>query len=291
MDATVEVGDTAFDTTTGLMQVCTAVGPVVWTPQSAGGGGANYYAPTFIVGNTAQGDVAGTNCDFVDAAGIVSALAALPVTGGWVHIKRGTYTLTSFLEITLSNTTVTGDGAATIIVPDATALPAFEMPAENSRLQNLAIRLSATVPASAAHIINVEGSCIVSDIIIDATNLIVGVGTLSRLVTVTSLSGVVMIRGCFLGNVTVGTVDGIDASGVDNAAEMQIKDNVIDTITGAGIRSGGTGNQITGNQLLAITGTDIVDTGTSNLILGNTLLGGAIDITGATTPEVLGNVT
>ena len=35
----VEVGDTAYDTTLGQLCVCTSIGPVVWTPIGGGGGG------------------------------------------------------------------------------------------------------------------------------------------------------------------------------------------------------------------------------------------------------------
>lgn len=98
---------------------------------SAGGAagapvGGDHFGPTIVVGNTLAGDPAAANAapfqyigDPGDGSGIVTAFAAAAAAGQhWVHIRRGTYTLTAAITVPLAidGFRVTGDGCSTLIV-------------------------------------------------------------------------------------------------------------------------------------------------------------------------------
>jgi len=86
----VEVGDTAFDTTLGQLVVCTATGPVVWNPVGGGGGGGMYpsvdadtvlaYDFNQATGAIVNYGIGGTDGDLVNVDAGVARL--VPVPGG-----------------------------------------------------------------------------------------------------------------------------------------------------------------------------------------------------------------
>lgn len=103
-----------------------------WPPRipslGSGGGGPppqiqDHFAPTIIVGNVPAGDPAIAQAapfryipDPGDGTGIATGLAGLPV-GGWLHIRRGTYTLSpAILPLSVAGVRVTGDGRSTLLV-------------------------------------------------------------------------------------------------------------------------------------------------------------------------------
>jgi len=81
-----------------------------WEEVGAGAGGENYYSPTVIVATDATGDY----------SDIQTAINALPAGGGRVFVKEGTYNLAAKLVILLSNVTLQGQGASTILHLDNT---------------------------------------------------------------------------------------------------------------------------------------------------------------------------
>ena len=101
--ANVEVGDTAFDTTLGLLVVCTAVGPVVWTPVGGGGGalqslsldgtatgGAVAYIGSVYLPTGAALTVSATAYIGGSLVGDTTVLTLTPIAGGpatvtWTH--------------------------------------------------------------------------------------------------------------------------------------------------------------------------------------------------------------
>lgn len=77
----------------------------------------DHQAPTFIVGNQAAGDGPG-ECDYLETGlgtAIQDAINALPATGGWIHVKRGTYNNAATLLVP-EYVKITGDGYATEIL-------------------------------------------------------------------------------------------------------------------------------------------------------------------------------
>jgi hypothetical protein len=140
---------------------------------SQGGGGPppsvdDHFAPTVIVGNVPAGDPAvaqGAPFQYVadpgDGSGIAAALAAIPVTGGWVHIRRGTYTVApGFLPLPIGgNTRVTGDGVGTNLVANALDRRLFLMSSFNAQLADLRVTLPDAVQgASGTVLIDASGA-------------------------------------------------------------------------------------------------------------------------------------
>lgn len=132
-----------------------AIGSIVppFAGGSAQGGGpppsiADHFAPTIIVGNVLAGDPAAPQAapfqyigDPGDGSAIAAALASLPL-GGWLHIRRGTYTISpGLLPLAIpANVRVTGDGVATILVANALDRRLFTLAFE-SQLADLRILL------------------------------------------------------------------------------------------------------------------------------------------------------
>ncbi len=89
----------------------------------------DHFAPTIIVGNQLAGDPAAAQAapfqyigDPGDGSGIATALAAAAGTGGWVHIRRGTYTISpQLLPLSIAGCIVTGQLEGTTLVGDSVA--------------------------------------------------------------------------------------------------------------------------------------------------------------------------
>jgi len=128
---------------------------------SSGPAAADHFAPTLVVGNVIAGDPAAAQAapfqyvpDPGDGTGIAAALAAVPAGGGWVHIRRGTYTLAAgVLPLTLpSGCRVTGDGpGATILVARADDRRVFAVGvgAANCELSEIGFTLPAAAVGAA----------------------------------------------------------------------------------------------------------------------------------------------
>lgn len=114
------------------------------------GGGAGIFAPTIIVGNELAGDPAVAQpapFEYVpdpgDGSGISAALlTAGAAGGGWVHIRRGTYTLDpALLPLSvLPGVRVTGDGIATVLVQDTEERRVFILVGESPQVCQMQIR-------------------------------------------------------------------------------------------------------------------------------------------------------
>lgn len=79
------------------------------------------HAPTFTIGNTAEGDTS-AEVDYLYDPGDIStngvlglAIAALPPNGGWIHIRRGDYSNMSD-NVLSANVKLTGDGRGATIL-------------------------------------------------------------------------------------------------------------------------------------------------------------------------------
>lgn len=145
--AEVEVGDTAFDSTLNQLAICTAVGPVAWTPVGAASAvpdGTYYVTP-------GGSDLTGNGSILAPLASISFALT-LAGAGEVVSVGPGTYTEAAPLAIPL-NRSVVGTPETTIVAPagvtlnDGTAL-------ENVSLTTPTITTVGTQPAGPGATVN-----------------------------------------------------------------------------------------------------------------------------------------
>lgn len=132
-----------------------------------GGGGAavvDRFAPTIIVGNVLAGDPPAAAAapfqyfgDPGTGTGIAAALAAAPVGGCWIHVRRGTYTLdAAVLPLSIpAGCKLTGDGVSTILVGRATDRRVFLYAGDAVDLSAMRIDLpAAAAGASGSHVID-----------------------------------------------------------------------------------------------------------------------------------------
>ena len=139
----------------------------------SGPAGADHFAPTVIVGSEQDGDPSAAQAapfeyipDPGDASGIAAALDAVSATGagGWVHIRRGTYSLAPEADpLTVpNNCRVTGDGpGATVLIGRQSDRRVFTFQAGGSRseLSNIQIFMPPAVPnATGASVIDMTPS-------------------------------------------------------------------------------------------------------------------------------------
>jgi parallel beta-helix repeat protein len=126
---------------------------------------------TVIVGNTAEGDIAGITCHVLDD--IAAGIALLPAVGGTVHIKRGVYTPAATIAINASNVTIQAEAGVRINKLAGNDL--FDLQSGNS---NITIRnienLNGQGDATGGHLINVTDCTNVT--IMDCTFLNQGAG-------------------------------------------------------------------------------------------------------------------
>lgn len=124
----------------------------------AGGGPSSVdrFAPTILVGNELAGDPATSQAapfayipDPGDGTGIAAALAAVPIDGAWIHVRRGIYTLDpGILPLTVpSNCRVTGDGpGATVLIGNGSNRRVFNVVGNDVELARLGVLLPTAEP-------------------------------------------------------------------------------------------------------------------------------------------------
>lgn len=126
-----------------------------------GGPSSDTFTATIVVGNSVAGDVAGVNCHVVND--IAAGLALMPVGGGILHIKRGTYSPASGITVA-SSITVQGEDAGTIIQkPEADNV--FEVLAASSDIGFRNLTFDGQADEDGGHMIDIVAS---SDILIEA---------------------------------------------------------------------------------------------------------------------------
>jgi len=144
----------------------------VWNV-SGGGGGADHFTPNVIVGNVPAGDPAAAQAapfqyigDPGDGTGIAAALAALPVGGGTVGVRPGTYTAPAAPLTVPAGAKMFGGGVNTVLVAGGTSRQLVRQLA-GSVVQGFQLRVNAP-PSGAAgtEIVLLDGDAILRDCLI-----------------------------------------------------------------------------------------------------------------------------
>ncbi len=144
--ASLQVGDTAYDTTNASFYICTVqtLGAAVWQLVNMGPlVDANFWAPTYIVFNSASDPYASSNpgqfSDPGDGSGIAAAITAANLSGGTVFIRAGLYDLSTgaaTIPTITTSVTIMGEGqdVTTIMANDDGDQGVFVFYANGQRL-------------------------------------------------------------------------------------------------------------------------------------------------------------
>lgn len=139
-------------------------GGVAYFAGSAGGEtSAGKRTCRFVVGTSTVGWTA-ADCDYLcdgtaDDVEINAAIQALPSTGGEIVILDGTYNITATITVNKNNVTLTGNGAATILLRSASFLNVVSLlSVTGCAIRNLTINGNKTTYTAASNGINIGSS-------------------------------------------------------------------------------------------------------------------------------------
>lgn len=125
--------------------------------------GAGKRTCRFVVGTSTAGWTA-ADCDYLcdgtaDDVEINAAIQALPSTGGEIVILDGTYNITATITVNKNNVTLTGNGAATILLRSASFLNVVSLlSVTGCAIRNLTINGNKTTYTAASNGINIGSS-------------------------------------------------------------------------------------------------------------------------------------
>jgi hypothetical protein len=207
-----------------------------------------------------------------DGSGIAAAIAALPVAGGDIAFRRGTYTLAAALSLP-ANSTLIGAGASSILVGTALIRHLLTV-ADDSFIQGFQLQLpdDAGVGAAGTNIVNLANRARARDLnfLLNGNAATVN-ESLTSIITTDAFSMGVSMMDLFIDSVLTPGIVGVQllgdehrldgayfftmlGGGADPAVRVQGDRNMVDNVTGVSL-SGfvivGSSNQVRGSLQIA----------------------------------------